>query len=222
VKTVALVPINKLTSAKSRLADYLLEADRRDLVFWMASHVLAALRDSGVVERIAVVSPDPLVLWWVKEQGLQPLFQADDGLNTGLEVGRHWATDTVGAEALLVLLGDLPCLTPDEIVRFLPCGASPKLVLAPDQFERGTNGIVLPLGVDVPFVFGEGSLQRYQDLGRRAGLPVELFRAPGLSFDVDTLAELSLLLECGIWMPEDHNVLPVGVGSGSGGALHIE
>jgi hypothetical protein len=56
------------------------------------------------------------------------------------------------------------------------------------------------------------------DRADRAGLRVELFRAPGLSFDVDTLAELSLLLECGIWMPEDHNALPAGVGSGSGGA----
>ena len=218
MKTVAVVPINKLTSTKSRLAAYLSEADRRDLVFWMASHVLAALRDSGVVERIAVVSPDLLVLSWVKEQGLQPLFQAGDGLNAGLQLGRRWAADEVGAEALLVLLGDLPCLTADEIAHFLPHGASPRLVLAPDQFERGTNGIVLPLGADVPFVFGEGSLQRYQDLGRKAGLTVELFRAPGLSFDVDTLAELSLLLECGIWMPEDHNVLPVGAGSRSGGA----
>jgi 2-phospho-L-lactate/phosphoenolpyruvate guanylyltransferase len=218
VKTVALVPINKLSSAKSRLTAYLSESDRKDLVFWMASHVLAALRDSGVVERIAVVSLDPLVLRWVKEQGVQPLFQSDGGLNAGLHVGRRWASDEVGAEALLVLLGDLPCLTPDEIARFLPAGASPKLILAPDQYERGTNGIVLPLGVDLPFLFGEGSLQRFQDVGRRTGVPVELFRAPGLSFDVDTLAELSLLLECGVWMPEDHNVLPVGVGSGSGGA----
>ena len=218
MKTVAVVPINKLTSTKSRLAAYLSEADRGDLVFWMASRVLTALRDSGVVDRIAVVSPDSLILNWVKEQGLQPLFQAGDGLNAGLQLGRRWAADEVGAEALLVLLGDLPCLTADEIARFLPRGASPRLMLAPDQFERGTNGIVLPLGVDVPFVFGEGSLQRYQDLGRKAGLPVELFRAPGLSFDVDTLAELSLLLECGIWMPEDHNVLPAGAGSRSGGA----
>jgi 2-phospho-L-lactate/phosphoenolpyruvate guanylyltransferase len=218
VKTVAVVPINNLTSAKSRLAASLSESDRRDLIFWMASHVLVALRDSRVVDRIAVVSPDPVVLRWVKEQGLQPLSQAGDGLNAGLEVGRRWAADEAGAEALLVLLGDLPCLTPDEIARLLARGAPPKLVLAPDQFERGTNGIVLPSGVDVPFVFGEGSLQRFRDLAARAGLPVELFRAPGLSFDVDTPAELSLLLECGIWMPEDHNVLPVGVGSGSGGA----
>jgi 2-phospho-L-lactate guanylyltransferase len=217
VKTVAIVPINKLTSAKSRLAAYLSEAEREELVFWMASHVLASLRDSGAIESTAVVSPDPLVLRWVKEQGIEPLFQADGGLNAGLEVGRRWAFDEVGAEAVLVLLGDLPCLTPDEVARFLRRGAASKLVLAPDRFERGTNGIVLPLGVGVPFVFGEGSLQRYQALAAEVGLPVELFAAPGLSLDVDTLAELSLLYEFGIWMPEDHEVLPLGVGSGLGG-----
>ena len=97
MKTVAVVPINKLTSTKSRLAAYLSEADRGDLVFWMASRVLTALRDSGVVDRIAVVSPDSLILNWVKEQGLQPLFQAGDGLNAGLQLGRRWAADEVGA-----------------------------------------------------------------------------------------------------------------------------
>jgi 2-phospho-L-lactate guanylyltransferase len=217
VKTVAVVPINKLASAKSRLAPYLSEADRRELVFWMASHVLAALQDSELVESIAVVSPDPLVLRWVKEQGLLPLFQAGDGLNAGLDLGRRWAADVVGAEAMLVLLGDLPCVTPDEISRLLHHSTPPKLVLAPDRFERGTNGMLLPLEVDMPFVFGESSLQRYQAQACEIGFPVELFRAPGLTFDVDTLAELSLLLECGIWMPEDHNVVPLGASTGSGG-----
>jgi 2-phospho-L-lactate guanylyltransferase len=218
LKTVAVVPINTLTSAKSRLAAYLSEAERRELVFWMASHVLASLRDCGAVETTAVVSPDPLVLRWVKERGLHPLLQAEGDLNSGLRLGRHWATDEAGAEALLVLLGDLPCLTPDEVVRLLRCGDEETLVLAPDRLERGTNGLMLPLTMDVPFVFGEGSLQRYQTVAEEAGLPTTLFRAPGLSFDVDTLAELSLLYECGIWMPEDHDALPLGVGSGSGGA----
>jgi 2-phospho-L-lactate guanylyltransferase len=211
VRTAAVVPINALAAAKSRLVEYLQPNDRLDLVLWMGSRVLASLTGSGMVEAVAVVSPDREVLRWAAEHRAEPLYQADGGLNSGLEWGRVWAK-SLDAEALLVLLGDLPCLTPDEVAEFVRRGAGQAVVLAPDRFERGTNGLLVRGSLELPFAFGEGSLERYRLLAERAGETPELYRAPGLAFDVDSFADLSMLYEFGIWMPEDRDELSLTIG----------
>jgi 2-phospho-L-lactate guanylyltransferase len=232
-KTVAVVPINALISAKSRLAAYMAETDRRALVLWMAGGVLAALRASGAIERIAVVSPDAQVLRWAREHGAQPLLQRDSGLNAGLEQGRRWAY-AMGADALLILLADLPCLASDEVAMFVRRGEASPIVLAPDRREQGTNGLLVHLdgqscgsellahapsrgskepriveGVrSFPFAFGVDSLSRHRALARERGIEPDVFTAPGLRFDVDTPADLAMLYEYGIWMPGDHDDYP--------------
>jgi 2-phospho-L-lactate/phosphoenolpyruvate guanylyltransferase len=203
VRTAAVVPINQLRSAKSRLARYLSESDRRELVYWMAAHVLTSLRRSHCVDHIALVSPDVEVLAWAEDRDVVPLYQESGGLNAGLELGRSWA-HSVGAESLVVLLGDLPCLTPEEAARFIESGRLHPLVLAPDRMTEGTNGLLLHLEVQLPFAFGERSLVRHQELARERQITPLLFQAPGLSFDVDSYADLSMLYEFGIWMPGDH------------------
>jgi 2-phospho-L-lactate/phosphoenolpyruvate guanylyltransferase len=203
VKTVAVVPINSLRSAKSRLATHLGESDRRELVYWMAARVLASVHSSHSVEHIALVSPDAEVLAWAEDLRAVPLYQTSGGLNSGLELGRSWAHD-IGAESLVILLGDLPCLSPEEVAGFIECGRLHPVVLAPDQVAQGTNGLSLHLSVRLPFAFGSGSLSRHQELARDQQITPLLFQAPGLSFDVDSYADLSMLYEYGIWMPGDH------------------
>lgn len=203
MKTAAVVPINRLRSAKSRLARYLSESDRRELVYWMAAQVLTSLRRSHSVEHIALVSPDAEVLAWAEDRGAAPLYQESGELNAGLELGRSWARG-VGAESLVVLLGDLPCLAPEEAAQFIEYGRLHPVVLAPDRMAEGTNGLSLHLEVQLPFAFGVGSLAHHQELAREQQISPLLFQAPGLSFDVDSYADLSTLYEFGIWMPGDH------------------
>ncbi|MGH2484968.1 MAG: 2-phospho-L-lactate guanylyltransferase, partial [Ktedonobacterales bacterium] len=100
MRTVALVPINALAVAKSRLADALDAEERRALVLWMAERVLSAIRASGVTARIAVVSPDPAALAWARAEHVDAIYQPTGDLNAGLELGRAWAREE-GAGALL-------------------------------------------------------------------------------------------------------------------------
>jgi 2-phospho-L-lactate guanylyltransferase len=169
----------------------------------MAAQVLTSLHRSHSVEHIALVSPDAEVLAWAEARNAVPLYQESGGLNAGLELGRRWA-HSVGAEALVVLLGDLPTLAPDEVARFVEYGRLHPVVLAPDRLAEGTNGLSVHLEVQLPFAFGGGSLARHQELAREQQITPLLVRAPGLSFDVDSYADLSMLYEFGIWMPGDH------------------
>ncbi|MGZ3602587.1 MAG: NTP transferase domain-containing protein, partial [Ktedonobacterales bacterium] len=142
VETVALIPLNQLAAAKSRLSPALHAAERRALVLWMAGRVLAAVRDSERVAAIGVVSPDPEVLEWAERRGALPVHQLEGDLNAGLELGRSWAQSR-RADALLVLLGDLPCLAAREVRDFVALAETatrggPLVALAPDRHERGT------------------------------------------------------------------------------------
>jgi 2-phospho-L-lactate guanylyltransferase len=204
MSTVAIVPINTLRMAKSRLRDVLSEADRHALVLWMAARVLDAIARSAAVSSTAVVSPDPVVLMWAQRHGAEPLEQVDTGLNKGLEIGRRWAL-SARADTLLVLHADLPCIKAPEIgelVRAVPGdGARAGVALAPDRAGRGTNGLVLLPATLMPFAFGANSLYEHIRLARSAGVEPVLRWADGTCFDVDTAADLQRLQAAGIWRP---------------------
>lgn len=212
VKTLAVIPINRLAAAKSRLAPALSGALRRELALWMAGRVLDAVMRSGAVDAVAVVSPDDEALAWASARGAIPVAQEDGGLNAGLALAREHALAR-GAGALLVLLGDLPRLTPGEVARLVASAeradAGHSIVLAPDREGQGTNGLLLRPPDLLPFAYGPGSFARHRAIARAFGVEPLVVASPGLAFDVDTPADLRELEHCGVWTP----------GGGEGAAL---
>lgn len=207
MRTVAVVPMNRLSLAKSRLAEALDSESRRALALWMAERVLRAIQTSGVVTRTVVVSPDPHLLTWARALDVEALQQTEGRLNAGLELGRRWA-QSVDATALLVLFGDLPTLTSDD-VRALASAVEPQrgnddacVGLAPDRAERGTNGLALRPPDSLPFLFGTDSFRRHIVAGRQTGIEPRTVRRPGTSFDVDAPSDLDELRSLGLWTPE--------------------
>jgi 2-phospho-L-lactate/phosphoenolpyruvate guanylyltransferase len=199
---VGVVPLNALERAKSRLAGALAPEERRALALWLAGRTLAALRASGVVERVAVVSPDGEALVWAADHGAELLAQPGRGLNAGLALARAWAVG-LEAGALLIALGDLPLLTGDEVRRFVAMGRLHErlLTLAPDRAPDGTNLLLARPPQIAPLAYGRGSFARHRALARRAGVPTMLFRAPGAAFDVDQPADVDELIAAGLWRP---------------------
>lgn len=202
MSVVGVIPLNALTRAKSRLSSALAPEERRDLALWLAERTLAALRASGVVERVAVVSPDPEALAWAATQGAEPLLQPGRGLNAGLALARAWAVG-LRAGALLIALGDLPLLTGDEVKRFVTMGRLHQrlLTLAPDSARDGTNLMLARPSELAPLAYGRGSFNRHRLLARRAGTPVMVFRSRGAAFDVDEPADLEAVMVGGLWRP---------------------
>ena len=199
---VGVIPLNALARAKSRLAGALAPEERRALALWLAGRTLAALRASGVVESVAVVSPDADALAWAEAEGAEPLAQPGRGLNAGLALARAWATRQE-AGALLIALGDLPLLSGDEVRRFVAMGRlHERLVeLAPDRARDGTNLLLARPPEVAPLAYGRGSFARHRSLARRAGTPTMLFKAPGSAFDVDQPTDLDELIAAGLWRP---------------------
>lgn len=199
-KLIGVIPLNRLDRAKSRLASALAPSERVALVLWLAERALAALVGSGMVDRVAVVSPDDDALAWAEAHNAIPLRQTTSGLNAGLALARNWATER-DADGLLIALGDLPTLTCDEVRRFVAMTRLYDTVigLAPDRARAGTNLLLARPAAQAPIAYGRGSFARHQRLAKRAGLPLVEFSAPGAAFDVDTPADLYELLARGLW-----------------------
>lgn len=208
-ETVALVPLNALDAAKTRLRGALDPALRQALVAWLARHVVASLLDSDAAGRVVVVSPDLAALGlFAGEPRVTPLHSDAGDLNADLERGRMLASE-VGARRLLVVLGDLPLFTPAaarallaELEGARDGGGGTAVVLAPDRGERGTNALALTPPDALPFAFGTESLARHQTLARRAGIEPVVFRSEATGFDVDTPDDLDELIARGLWMPD--------------------
>lgn len=204
MNVAALVPVNRLDAVKSRLAGTLPPAERRRLVVWMARRTVGALVASGVVAGVWVVSPDREALASIVQPGTSGLLQREGGLNEGLELGRQRAL-AAGAGALLVVLADLPYLTPEDVAALIALGQEPaseaRVVLAPDHRGRGTNALLVKPASLVPFTFGPASLERHRALARYTGVEPVYFHSPGVARDVDTTGDLRRLLASGLWTP---------------------
>ena len=204
LRVVATVPVQALAGAKSRLAAVLAPDERAALTLRLLGGVLNALAAPGITARL-VVSPDPAVLVAARAAGASALKQTAgrrdgpnglDGLNAALGEAREWA-ERRGAEALLVVLGDLPLLSRADVAALLAlAGDAPAaVVLAPDRHERGTNALLLRPPGAIPFAFGPGSLARHLEAAAARELPARLYRSPGTALDVDTPDDLAAVAD---------------------------
>jgi len=185
------LPLRALDDGKQRLSAVLGAAERRALVEQLFRHTLEAIRSSGVIDGVCVVSPDPAVLDWVAPLGVLPILQGDRGLNQGLEHARRALLAQRRMDALLVMLPDLPLVTSSDIVGLVGQAAAQSVVLAPDRHGQGTNALLVRPADVLPFRFGAGSFDRHHAAAREAQLEVHVFHTPGTAFDVDMPDDLS-------------------------------
>jgi 2-phospho-L-lactate/phosphoenolpyruvate guanylyltransferase len=181
-----LVPIKRLTDAKSRLsAD---EVTRQELVVAMAQDTLAAISASPLVTGVGLVCPDRLLaarltsgqVSWLEEIPGEP-----DGLNGAITraVGEVRSQSSVANVAVVV--ADLPALRPDEVTAALTDAPSNTPSFVSDILGSGTTAVLFPEMSEVALSFGSGSAERHHALGL-----VALEVGPGLRQDVDTLSDL--------------------------------
>ena len=198
-QTVALVPVRSLTGGKTRLAGALDGTERTHLIRSMLGDVVSATVASGAIDRIIVVSPDDDVLSLAGHLApdLIALRQADDrpGLIPALDQGRAFAVEN-GATAMLILFGDLPLLSADDVRTMATSVAS--VVLSPDRHGEGTNALLLrfdsgagQVAAAFPFRFGQDSFRKHLAEADRLGLMTETVVTAGTSLDVDTPADLA-------------------------------
>jgi 2-phospho-L-lactate guanylyltransferase len=200
-RIVALVPVRGLEDAKARLGEALDAEERRALVESLLARTVAAAAATPGVAEVVVVSPDPDVVALATTLGARGVAQEGGGLNDGLAAGRAWAM-AAGADAVLVVPGDLPAVSAAELARIVerarvhvasrtsagpPAGALVALVT--DRAGCGTNVLLVAPPGAITFCFGEASRAAHAAAARAAGAAYLEITGP-LDLDLDTPDDL--------------------------------
>lgn len=190
----AIVPVKSLATAKGRLARLLTPPERRALMQAMINDVLSALLAARGIERVGLISPDPVVLGQAAMRGAETLLDRAHDLNGALEqAAQQYAA--AGARKLLVVHADLPLATSMEIEQMIAAAQAPRgAILAPSR-DGGTNALLVGLPQALPFHFGAHSLALHTAAAREQAIDLRLFHRPGLEFDIDRPDDLWLLAE---------------------------
>lgn len=145
----------------------------------------------ATIAAIWVISADPAVLRMAEQYGAHPLADPTADLNAALDHARA-ALRRAGADALLVVHGDLPLITPGDIWALADAlAAGADVAIAPDRTEIGTNALGCRLDADLPFLFGGASFARHMAAAAWRELHVAIVRSPTLALDVDTPESLA-------------------------------
>lgn len=192
MRTLAVVPVKSLREGKSRLASALSPEERAALTLYMLDHVLATIRESGVISSIGIVSPNSAELRLSEDVAI--IEQKRLGLNNHLEEGREWAISN-GADALMIIFSDLPLLTPGDIKAITGMAGMGKrkgtVVLAPDRHGGGTNIMLTHPASLSTFAFGQGSYHKHRAQALAEAYRIETYISEGTSLDIDTPEDLS-------------------------------
>ena len=181
----ALVPVKRLAEAKSRLAPRLSSEERTALVREMLDRTVWALRGSGVVDRVALATPEPDL---AGSLGVELVADTGD-LNGSLRRAAGWA-EAGGAQGLLIVPADLPSITPEAIRSLIESsGDGPGLAVARTQ-DGGTGALLLMPPSLIPPAFGPDSFQRHLSLAARLRVPIHQITSGPLCFDLDTAEDL--------------------------------
>ncbi len=210
---VALVPVKRLGEGKSRLLGALDREALDALTIAMLGDVVEALRGSGRVDRIAVVTPDESVADAARELGADALVRHEPGLNPSLEAA---APEICAAgDTLLVVLGDVAGAAPDEIARLydaLAKRAPPVGALA--AARDGGTALLLRSPPDAfSGRFGPDSAEAHRTAAAQAGVALEELELPSSAIDLDQPDDLDALLASGGPAPRTRALLrELGIG----------
>ena len=194
----ALIPVKSFAKAKQRLSSVLDEAARSSLAEAMLRDVLAAVRIQPAISAAAVCTADPAVSAVAKECCLEVL---EDTANGGLNASVSAAVEILagrGVSEAMVIHGDLPLLTSDELGNFIAAHrtiGSRAVTITPDRRHDGSNLLAWNPSLEFSPAYGPASFQRHLQQATRLGLFPVICELSGAGFDVDETADYVSLIE---------------------------
>ncbi len=196
----ALLPLKDPARAKKRLAGLLSTAERGALQAAMAQDVLRVLQHHPDLQGTLVVCDDPLICRLASACGAAHISEATlgaAGLNGAVQAGVARLAQQ-GVEEVLVLHGDLPLVTAEELSQLIHQHRGnqvPALTLATDRHRQGSNAVLVPTRAGMTFGYGPASRRWHEAQAAARGWPCQVLALPGLSCDIDDVDDLMTLLD---------------------------
>lgn len=182
------IPVKDLDRAKGRLSGVLSSMERAAITLAMLEDVLAASTQMPGWQTW-VISPDPAVLQQAARMRARPLEEDEPGLVAAIHQVEE---EAASAEALAIVLGDLPLITPEALLSALQTLGS--VVAAPADSDGGTNLLLRRPPDAIPALFGTRSFRKHRDTAEQHDIPFASVAVPELGFDLDRVEDIDALL----------------------------
>lgn len=194
--TFAILPVKRFGVSKVRLGDELSGGTRRALAEAMMTDVLMALRRTGGIADVLMVTSEPAAEAIGRGYGATVLHDdAEDGQSRATTTGIEHAV-LAGAHRVLLVPGDCPALDPAELSALLATKAPDRSVtIVPDRHGSGTNALLLAPPDVIDPAFGTDSRARHERAASAAGVQFAVTEVPSLALDIDTADDLQALRE---------------------------
>lgn len=187
-RITAVVPMKRLAEGKTRLANVLTPEQRAGISLGMLRQVLQAVEESPI-DKVWVVGGDAHVKDIAEEMGASWLDELGEDLNDTLAKAFKMVAEQ--GNSCLYIPGDLPFLKSSDLHSVLNATRrQSNITLAPARRDGGTNGILVPSGIDFSPELGPRSFSRHLAKAGELGVSVAFCYSPGLGLDLDIPEDL--------------------------------
>lgn len=191
-----LVPVKNLNGAKQRLASMLTQQQRSELARAMIKDICHALSEVPSRPPVALVTSDEYAIRLARQCGFETIHDEENLGETEAIAMATQQAEKDGAEYSLVIPGDIPLATADEISAVLAAAPPQGTVLVPAADGRGTNAILRRPCALIPCRFGNDSFLPHRAAARATQKElVVLDGLPGIALDIDRPEDLVELAE---------------------------
>lgn len=188
-----LVPVKNLSTAKQRLASVLDQSARTELGQAMLFDVLRAVANCSE-KQVAIVTTDPYATRLAQEFNFETIKDNNVSETAAIEFATQ-VCESHGIESTLVIPGDIPLITAQELDQILEAAPMEGSVLVPARDGLGTNAAYRrPAGL-FPLRFGNDSFKPHLAAARATEKPCIVLSLPGIALDVDNPSELRQLAD---------------------------
>jgi 2-phospho-L-lactate/phosphoenolpyruvate guanylyltransferase len=184
----AVIPVKGFARGKSRLAGVMEDEARAAFARALFTHVVQAVRSSGVIAGVLVATDDDDVARAAEALGAS--VQRDDAGATGslarVVDAALVAVAARGAAGALVLMADLPHLEARDVRELAGALAGAAVVLVADRHVSHTNALALAPPTCLRTCFGNAeSFAAHRAAAAAAGLTARVIDNERIAFDVD-------------------------------------
>src|ERR1039458_1100971 len=195
MRGILLIPVKSLTTAKQRLAAALDQERRSQLAEAMMRDGMTAA--AGAVGRIgvALVPGKARARAVAAEFGFRVIADPRNESETAAIEGATAWCEQRGYDTTIIVPGDIPLITSDELQRVLDAAPAEGAVFVPAYDRRGSNCILRRPASIIPLRFGNDSFLPHCEAMRKTGRELVVLEMPGMGLDIDNPHELELLLQ---------------------------
>ena len=196
----AILPLKDFVSAKQRLSGLLSPSERRGLFQAMVEDVLATLCGHPQLDGVLLVSDDPAAKLLAQHYGAEFLPETEleaKGLNAVVTATVRRLAER-GNDEVLVVHGDLPLLTREEISTLIAThrrAGRPAVTIATDRHRKGSNCVVATPASALEFCYGADSLAAHSAQSETLGAQLTVLELTGAGCDIDRPADLLVCLQ---------------------------